>query len=266
MSFAMKVIGVTILAVIAVVIAVILFQKGLINPLPPFPESTEKARFLRVLSCSYAMCVKESCDATIVRIIGFLDKEQKTDCYTVCQGFEEQQKNRGIPTGHKCGSDYKLSFTSNDAFTYNADKKVGVWGIGEGIETDVIRYSQWHDTIQSGCDDKKNFCKYDHGLAGNWPQTKCEGILEKSTDSCKRMQPASDDWTKMANTGHLWVGPDLGGQCEEFSGEMGYFGNPLYANCTFNQGQTIHIWTELDLYNNWPINTEYCPELILCSS
>ncbi|MDI6825807.1 MAG: hypothetical protein QMD36_01270 [Candidatus Aenigmarchaeota archaeon] len=256
-----------ILLLLAVAIASYLFYKGLVFIEPPSPESKEKARFLRTLTCAYAMCARKGCDAVIIDI-GFLDKDQTISCYKKCKEFENRYHEE-----HKCGSNYKLEFTFEDNVVYHADYITMHDFIIEkftGIETDITRYEQWFYTINSDCDDDKNFCDYSHGVLGEFVSGKCEGVLEKSDKPCERIKPGTSDWTCKAGTGHIWVGPDLGNQCNELAGYKGlfggWFGNPLYANCTFNEGQTIYVWAESDIWDNWPMGTYYCPELILCGS
>jgi hypothetical protein len=261
MSLAIKFLAGFVLLLLAIVIASHLLAKGLIHIEPPLPESTEKARFLRTLTCAYAMCARERCDSSIIDV-GFLDKEKKISCYRICKEWEDKGR-----TGHKCGPEYKLEFVFNSSVIYHADYIVPHNCIIEkftGIETDITRYEQWFYRINGDCDDDKWFCDYSHGLCGEFVAGECEGVLEKSNKPCERIKPGTSDWTCKACTGHLWVGPDLGNQCNELTGYKGWLGNPLYANCTFNEGQTIYIWAELDVYDYWT-GKAYCPELIICS-
>jgi hypothetical protein len=271
MSFAMKVIGITILAVIAISIAAYVFAKYLLPLQPPLPE-TEKARFLRALTCSYAMCARNGCDSIIIDI-GFLDKQNKISCYGVCKDWENQSK-----TGYKCGQDFKLEFNFSDDVIYYADKKftAGIPNVQEykGIYTDINQYKNayWYNKIAdskcSATDKSMTFCKYDHGLLGQFPQGKCDGVIEKVANSCQRLGGGGGWNDAEENTGHLWIGPDIinnGIAKCDLLGENGYTGNALYANCTFNKDNKLYIWTEVDMYNDW-FNTHYCPELILCSS
>jgi hypothetical protein len=212
------------------------------------------------------MCARESCDTTIVDI-GSVDKEGETSCHKACKDFEAWQSKNNLPVGRKCGPNYKLNFTTENGLTYKTNKaERSCWGLStlHGIETDVQRYQQWYYKINSNCDHKSQFCEYSHGLCGEFPEGFCEGILEKSPNSCERLRPAKYDWSCMAGTGHIWIGPDLGVQCNEFSPPEAGLGTNLYQNCTFNRGQTIYVWTELDVWDEWT-SQHYCPELILCS-
>jgi hypothetical protein len=271
MSIAIKVIGVVIVAVIAICIALYLFAKGLINPQPPIPTGSEKARFLRALTCSYAMCARDGCDSIIIDI-GSLDKQNEVSCYDICNAWEKNGKK-----GYKCGSDFKIGFTFDDSVTYNADTQ-STWNlIYHGIETDITRYRQsyWYYYINNDayCFSRSagslTTCAYEHGPIGFFPEGKCEGVIENTTNDCQRLVAGENSLKE--NTGHIWVGPDINNnviaQCTEL-GINGLLDNPLYAKCTFNKGQSIYIWTEGDKKDEpwWNGGVHYCPELILCSS
>jgi hypothetical protein len=271
-----KVIIIITLAVIAILFSTILIARGLINIRVPENVYGEKLRFLRTLSCSYAMCARSSCDSVIIDI-GFLDNIGNVSCYKVCNEWEK----KGF-TGHKCGPGFKLEFVFKDNTVYSADKKFSLYyNQYNGIDTDITQYNQgyWYHYINNdgNCfNGGKSFrtCKYDHGLLGEFPQGKCEGIIEKAPNNCQRLG-GGGQWTDAdENTGHIWIGPDVTSgatpiaQCGPF-GINGDLGNPLYANCTFNKGKTVYISTELDKYDECFIvcwASHYCPELILCSS
>jgi hypothetical protein len=262
-----KVIIIITLAVIAILFSTILIARGLINFTVPENVYGEQLRLLRTLTCSYAMCARSSCDSVIIDI-GFLDNIGNVSCYKVCNEWEK----KGF-TGRKCGSGFKLEFAPNDNIVYRADYIMNhhPW-TNDGLESDASRYLQfywYHKISDTSCFDKdKSFysCKYDHGVLGEYPEGKCEGVINKASNPCQR-PGGSGDWTAKINTGHIWIGSDIISQgianCYDFS-TAGY--NGLYANCTFNKEKPFYIWTEKDDISNWPWPSYYCPELILCAS
>jgi hypothetical protein len=262
-----KVVIIVALAVIAIFFSTILLGKGLINVRVPDSAYGEKLRFLRALTCSYAMCARDGCDSVIIDI-GFLDNTNKVSCYSVCNDWEK----KGF-TGRKCGPGFKLEYIFEDNVLYSADYIVNhsPW-TDDGLESDVSRYQQfywYHKILDGNCFDKdKSFysCKYDHGVLGEYPEGKCEGVIDKANNPCQRIG-GGGSWTDKINTGHLWVGSDINdnniAKCNDFT-TAGYGG--LYANCTFYKGKAIYIWTEIDVISNWPFGSDFCPELLLCSS
>ena len=248
---------------------------------PPLPLNAEEARFLRALTCSYAMCVKDSCDASIIAI-GFLDKDQKISCYTKCN-----ESYNMYHEGHKCGPNYKLEFTSEDEFTYNANYHICVppclSDSYRRLETDLSRHKNWEGTIlghNEYCFSKKNNqvtlggFKYDRGCdPAIFPPDSfglCEGVLMSS----KAWGVSTCDWGDRSsnsfpidrtsedcalNTGHIWIGPNLENSCSPFEET-----NKYLSSCTFEKEQKMYVWTEKDSIDVVGIGTYYCPELILC--
>jgi hypothetical protein len=254
-------IGVIIVAIV-ILFSLILTTKGLIDVNPPLPVSPEKARFLRVLSCAYAMCVKETCDYSI-NDIGFLDKDNEKGCGDKCKDFEEWQRQNNIPVGRKCGPDYKLEFVTEDEFTYHSD-----YHVSNRLETDVMRFSyKWTDQIL-GHDSKYCFGReldevtlgghtYDKGCGDKLfvgTVGLCEGVLMRSRNC---------DWGEGSagnsrNTGHIWIGPGLDSQCLRFENDM------YLASCKFDKTQTVDVWAKEDMVTLLGLGSN-CPEIIICS-
>jgi hypothetical protein len=281
MSLAIKFLAGFVLLLLAIVIASHLLAKGLIHIEPPLPESTEKARFLRTLTCAYAMCARERCDSSIIDV-GFLDKEKKISCYRICKEWEDKGH-----TGHKCGPEYNLTFVFDDTVTYKADyhkrvlSPIRFWITWRRLDTDVTR-ENWEERIlghDERCFNEKNEkvtlggYEYDRGCTRDIDPPDnvglCEGVLQRmSGDECVPGDK-SGNWIPAdrfkedcgLNTGHIWVDSKI--NCGPFES-----GNYL-MNCTFEEGQTIYIWAEIDLPLERPLlPPEYCfcPELVICSS
>jgi len=252
-----------ILCLIVVAVATLVFGEGLTQPDLPLPE--DKARFLRYLSCSYAMCAKGCDNAEVINI--WLDGE-KGGCNDVCNDLKDSGSCNG-ENGYLCGSDCYLEFVfGRDTILYsNKPKTTGSWR--RTIETDVMRIKNWHDTILDDDDcfgeyegevtlDGNNYkvgCKYGWALLfGNWINGLCEGMLRVGS-GCESEDVYDGGYGK--STGHIWIDPNIVDQCDSFE-TTGYLGN-----CTFDEGQKIYIWTHTDQY--WHTG-QYCPEVIICST
>jgi len=277
-----KVIIIIVLAVIAILFSTILIAKGLINVTVPISTYGEKNRFLKSLTCSYAMCARDGCDSVIIDI-GFLDKINDVSCYKVCNEWEKL----GF-TGHKCGSGFKIQFVLDEKIQYNANYPTCVWPCLSDsyrrLDTDISNFNyNWESKILAHnefCFSNKNEkvmldgYNYDRGcVRAIVPSDNiglCEGILMRSSafgvsgcgwgDKSGNLIPkdrASEDCA--LNTGHIWIGPNLEANCQSFENSR-YFGN-----CTFSEQQKIDIWTEKDTIDVLGLGTYYCPELILCA-
>lgn len=252
-----------VLAAIAVAVAYYVFAINLRNIEPPLPE-TAKFRFLRALTCSYAICVKDNCNDPNIISIGFLDKQHTESCWSVCDDFKKQ--------GHLCGPDYKIRFEFDDDVTYNANYEKSEYhnpiaGTSYWMETDVMTYMKWFQNgIQSHTicfggigrvtlngREYQAGCTYTGGQQNPWIDGLCEGTI-RSIDG-----NTVSDGDPGTNTGYLWITPNIEKQCEPFE-TAGYF-----KKCNFNKGQIIYIQTEKDVWQSTFAGDTYCPELIISS-
>lgn len=259
-----------IIVVIAIAVAVVVFVKGLIFPDLPLPE-TEKTRFLRYLSCAYAMCAKGCGEETI----GIWLDAEKGGCKDVCDGMMGDPDCEKVD-GHPCGEGCYLEFNFSESVTYFANYPVWLQsGIGYApwkMDTDTLRIKHWDKTIL-----EHNY-NGDYCFGGTYPFPDdrvtldgrefarnchhaitglCEGVL---------MRSGACDWgdrgaeSNEYNTGHIWIGPAIESQCDPFE-------NPMYlGNCSFNEDQTIYIWAKVDTITPAFMRTFYCPELIICKN
>ena len=148
----MKFLGIFILAVIAIFIGSYVFYKYLLPMQPPLPE-TEKARFIRYLTCSYAMCAKGCNDNEVINI--GLEKVGETTmigCYDNCSKMANEQ---GVPLSTKmCDRKYALEFVFKDDVTYYGNYWDGVippdaFTISGSMQSDLKNLARkWHE-IQS---------------------------------------------------------------------------------------------------------------------
>lgn len=250
---------------------------GQMQELPIGYESKgEKARFLRYLSCSYAMCA-QSCNSPEVIALS-LDMESGMTvlgCYDKCS---EMASDAGVPTSeHLCGSGYKLEFEFQKKVIYFSDYPVqGSLPWITSMETDIMRYRNWHGKIQgddwcfdaTGEDIYLDGFEVDSGCQYGWwgASGTCEGILRSGGGCVKGQTLKSGEEDSQVGTGHIWIDPAITNLCELFN-VQGTTEN-YYGNCTFPEAQKIYIWTGLDYYDYpFPLSGRvYCPELIICSS
>jgi hypothetical protein len=282
-SYAINRVVVIILTVIALAVALVVFTGGLIEPSIPLPE--DKERFLRYLSCVYAMCVK-GCNSPEVIDIGL---DGIKGCNDICNELKEREGcKESVIDNHVCGSGCYLNFTFNKSTTYFANYLTEVrpplrrWLLMWRMDTDVTKYEKW-ETIRpykmsDECFDKwegtvvldgreiERGCVID--TIEGWKAGLCEGVLQLS-DGCRPENKSGNSIPAnrfkedcKRNTGHIWIDSNLYEQCGPFESEN-YLGN-----CTFKGGQTIYIWAELDP----PLRTLFgetycfCPELVICSN
>jgi hypothetical protein len=196
----------------------------------------------------------------------------KLGCYDKCK--ELANLNGKAESEHLCGNDYKLEFTFNSPVTYKGDYYEYMT-----LATDASRYN-WkgrilgHD-INERCFSLKNDNVildkhgYDRGCRGeSTPPTDkglCEGVLMRSgscdwADKSGNLDPRFKLEEDCAlNTGHIWISPNLESNCVPFENNNRYL-----ANCTFDTGITINIWTKEDTIDVPFVGKFYCPELLVC--
>jgi len=228
-----------------------------------YESSSEKARFLRYLSCSYAICA-QPCNSPEVMALKLEIEDGITvlGCHEKCKELANQMGKS--ESDHLCGEDYMLMFEFSSPVTYRGDyheyKKLG---------TDASRYN-WEGKIlehNERCFKLKrekvtlNEHEYDRGCErALFPPMNvglCEGVLMRS-GSCDRDESGDCG----LNTGHIWIGSDLESYCVPFND------NRYLANCTFDEENpgTVYIWTKEDTIDVLGIGKYYCPELIICSN
>jgi len=284
-----KVLGGIILVIIVIAIVSYVFYANLINPQPPFPETGEKARFMRALTCSYAMCMRKSCNDSVIIDIGFLDKDNEISCHTVCEELSEKEKCKE----HKCGEDCSLEYKVDEEFMYNANypKSTTVTIIPfiytvtyNSMQNDIMRKNYWYNNVHYDSVDRGHCywkswhtvtldgfnvnmgCQHDVGVI--WSKVDADGLCEgslRSSNGCNKgyTQTGASAEASTVGTGHIWIDPSITSQCEEFNTvESKSTGTKYYGYCTFNRDQTIYIWAEPDKAE---LTDAHCPELIVCS-
>jgi len=277
-----------ILFIIAIAIVLVITVKGSIKPYIPLPWGDEEARFIRALTCAYAMCIRKSCDSLIIDI-GFLDKEEKISCYEKCKELETKPNCKE----HKCGQDCSLEYKVNEDFTYNANYAVSVteviipwiWPVTHNsMRNDVLLRNYWYYNVHYNSVDRGHCywpswqtvtlggftvnmgCQHDIGV--RWSPVDVDGLCEgslRSSNGCNKgtTHTGVSGEVSTVGTGHIWIDPAITSQCKEFNTvESKPTGTKYYGNCVFNKDQTIYIWTEPD---KAILTDAYCPELILCS-
>lgn len=290
MSYAINVIAIVLVAIV-VAVAYYVFVTNLRNVEPPFPETGEKARFIRALTCSFAMCVRKSCDELIIAIQGSLDKDQEISCYKVCKELEKKEKCKE----YKCGEDCSLEYKVDEEFTYDANYPVSAtityipWIRTETVnsmQNDIMRYRNdyWYNYIHYDSVDRAH-CYWDswstvtlddftvnmgcsHDVGVRWSTVDFSGLCEgslRSSNGCNKgyTQTGASAEASTVGTGHIWIDPSITSQCKEFNTvETKSTGTKYYGYCTFNRDQTIYIWAEPDKAE---LTDAHCPELIVCS-
>ena len=260
-----------IIIIFVILFSLILITRGLIDVNPPLPsESPEKARFIRTLTCAFAMCVRKSCDS-VIKDIGFLDKEQEISCYQKCKELESKPNCKE----HKCGRDCSLEYKISDEFTYNAN-----YPASNSIKNDVLRKNYWYNTVYMDIDKYHCFwgalhtvtldgktvdmgCQHNVGtiFAPIDFDGLCEGSLRSSNGCNKGYTPPGVGGDSTVGTGHIWIDTSITSQCKEFNKvESVSSGTKYYGSCTFKD-QTIYVWTEPEKSDD-----VYCPELVVCSN
>ena len=283
-SYPVNVVILIILFVVVIVIGAFVLSKGLVkHDVSYYLTNPDKKRFLRYLSCSYAMCAK-GCNSP--EVIDICLKEDvlgncKLGCYDVCSKMAEE---KGIPKEtHMCGNEYALNFTFKSDVIYNSNYIVpgAWWWCSNSIQNDLMKFGNrkiWFDNLEGACYSVGNTIKLDNfdvdsgcgfdSLCNQWWGS-CYGML-RGSGSCSKGSTSQMIGAAYVGTGHLWLDPALTSECKEFTldGE----GDKYYRNCKFESGLNIYIWAEPDTYTEnpcWPgdcTKTIYCPELILCSS
>jgi hypothetical protein len=271
-----------ILLVIALAVAVIVFVKGLIKPNIPSLNG-DKIRFLKYLSCAYAMCIHGCKSYEVLDIL----LEEGKGCYDVCNDL-----GPGVGTKRRmCGTDYVLEFVWKDETTYTSNVNKSYWN-GVRWERWILTDLMWNPnpnirSLQSSdrCYatdltqypyvtldgiEYRSGCKY-------W-QTKycvpftdwclvigpqhieglCEGMLREG-NGCGR--PAPDGLEPYRdNTGHIWIDPNILINCNPFETSS------YYSSCKFNPGDVVYIWTIKDEYSHILHGTHICPEFVICNN
>jgi hypothetical protein len=267
---------------VVLVLVFIFWAWGQIQNLPiGYEVNSEKTRLLRYLTCSYAMCAQPCNDPKVMALpLEIESGVTKLGCYDKCKELANLKGKS--ESEHLCGNDYKLELTLNSPVTYRGDYHVCVFPCLSDsynrLETDAYKYNWGSKVLDHNeyCFSKKNEkitlggYNYDRGCVhAIVPPDNiglCEGVLMKS-GSCEWSDKSDALFDKdkavqncALNTGHIWIGPDLESQCFPFEN------NKYLANCTFDEGQTIYIWTGEDTEDVAVLGKFYCPELILCSN
>jgi hypothetical protein len=263
MAFA-KVLGGIILVIIVIAIVSYLVYANLIIPQPPLPEN--KARLIRYLTCSFALCTYGCKTPEVIDIL--LDPGLGCNDIFDCNATQQGE--------HLCGSDYKIPLLLKDEVNYNSN-----YFVTDAVLNDVAKFGKkniWF--VSGGCylsvwrNIKLDGFEVDFGCSENvWTHQlmgTCYGTL-RGSDSCSKGKTGTNPnvkyWDWNVGTGHLWIDPALATNCEEFTVDesMGTpTGTKYYKNCKFSSGSTIYIWAEPEYDTDG--NPVYCPELVLCTS
>jgi hypothetical protein len=254
-----KVLGGIILVIIVIAIVSYVFYANLINPQTPLPEN--KARLIRYLTCSFALCAYGCKTPEVIDIL--LDPGLGCNDIFDCNATQQGE--------HLCGPDYKIPLQLKDEVNYNSNYFVSG---STHLLNDVIKFGKeeiWVNNLH-GCylsvwrNIKLDGFEEDFGCT-------CYGTL-RGSESCSKGKTGTNPnvkyWDWNVGTGHLWIDPALATNCEEFTVDetMGTpTGTKYYKNCKFSSGSTIYIWAEPE-YDTWddPPTIVYCPELVLCTS
>ena len=201
-------------------------------PLPMSINKTEKLRFIRYLSCSFAMCSGRAKDGDIckspevlsVGLIEFEKGKEKT-CRELC---DELKAVHGVKDKY-CGKAYAINFTFDESIEYVGNYSIDPYNPKTYIGKCGAFKSGWQTDLS------------------------CYGNIEELTDcACIRCvseakpvgriwdeDPSNPSVTKYPNGIYINVTsmePDV--KCE---GEITVFKTP--AICRFNEGTRIMIWT-----------------------